>query len=125
MLVRRWSRRVDFSLIGLLPFTVAGMVLAFAEPRTAYAFTWPVLVSSLGWIVAITAGKNHMSLSADLAAMLAAVTFTLMLIMFPPGLVMADGMKSLEIIAGIEVVLLITILPAVDSLVVRPKAVSS
>lgn len=119
MLVRRWSRRVDFSLIGLLPFTVAGVVLAFAEPRTAYAFTWPVLVSSLGWIAAITAGKNHMSLSIDLAAMLAAVTFTLMLIMFPPGLVMADGMKSLEIIAGIEVVLLMTILPAIDSLLVR------
>jgi hypothetical protein len=41
---------------------------------------------------------------------------------FLPGIVMADGMKSLEIIAAVEALLLGAVLPAVDGLLVRQPA---
>lgn len=122
ILARRWSARADFSLVGLVPFAVVGVVLAFAEPRTAYAFTWPVLVSSLAWIAAVFAGKNQLKWPEDLAAALAAMLLIMMFLAFLPGIVMADGMKSLEILAAIEVLLLSVILPAIDGLVVRKQA---
>jgi hypothetical protein len=53
ILARRWSGRADFSLIGLLPFAILAMVLAAAEPRTAYAFIWPVITGSMGWIASM------------------------------------------------------------------------
>ncbi len=32
VLFQRWSGRANFSLVGLLPFSLAALVLAFAEP---------------------------------------------------------------------------------------------
>jgi len=121
LLARRWSARADFSLIGLAPFAIAAVVLAVAEPRTAYAFTWPVLIGSLVWIAAATIGRKHTKWSLDVAVMLAALPLVVMLLPFLPGIVMADGMKSLNILAGIEAALLGVILPVVDGLLVRSR----
>lgn len=122
ILARRWSARADFSLIGLLPFAIVGPVLAFAEPRTAYAFIWPVLIGSLGWIAATLAGRQQKSWLQDLAATLAALPLIALLLPFVPGVVMADGMKSLEILAGVEALLLGVILPAMDGLLAGTPA---
>jgi hypothetical protein len=118
VLARRWSARADFSLIGLVPFLIAAVALAISVPRTAYAFIWPVLIGSLGWIVAALVSKQ-MKWSQDVAATLAALPVVVLLLPFIPGVVMADGMKSLEILAAIEVLLLAVILPAIDGLLVR------
>ena len=122
ILARRWSAREDFSLIGLAPFCVPAVALAISTPRTAYAFIWPVVIGALGWIAAAIAGKRQMKWPQDLAAMLAALPLIVLLVPFLPGVVMADGMKSLEILAAVEALLLGVILPAIDGLLVRPPA---
>jgi hypothetical protein len=119
LLARRWSRRTDFSLIGLLPFAIAAVLLAAAEPRTAYAFTWPVLIGALVWIMVMVVRGMQTKWSLDLAATLAAVPLVVIFLPFLPGIVMADGMKSLSILAPIEALLLGVMLPAVDGLLVR------
>jgi hypothetical protein len=116
---RRWSAKGDFSLVGLVPFLIPAVILAVSLPRTAYAFIWPVLIGSLGWIGASLIGTKQTNWAQGVAATLAALTLVVLLLVFVPGIVMADGMKSLEIIAGIEALLLSVILPAVDGLVVR------
>ncbi len=121
VLARRWSARADFSLMGSMPFAIAAVVLAVAEPRTAYAFTWPVLIASLVWIMAAIARKTPMAWSLDLAAMLAAAPLVVMFLPFLPGIIMSDGMKSLNILAGIGALLLSVILPGIDGLLVRPR----
>jgi hypothetical protein len=121
ILARRWSGRADFSLIGLLPFAILALVLAAAEPRTAYAFIWPVIIGSMGWIASIAAGRKYMDKSSDVAAVLAALPLVVLLLVFLPGIVMADGMKSLNILVGFEALMLGVILPAVDGLLVRPS----
>lgn len=115
-LARRWSARADFSLIGLVPFTIAAVALAVNVPRTAYAFSWPVLIGSLVWIVTVMAGRPQMTWPLDLAATLAAAPLVVMFLPFLPGIVMADGMKSLAILAGVEVLVLGVVLPAIDGL---------
>jgi hypothetical protein len=116
-LARRWSARANFSLFGLLPFAVLAVVLAAAEPRTAYAFTWPVLVASLVWIAAVFISQHRPGWSSTLPITLAAVPLVVIFLPFLPGIIMADGMKSLAILAGIEALLLVgSVLPAVDIL---------
>jgi len=119
LIARRWSTRVDFSLAGLVPFLFLAMATAFAAPRGAYLFTWPVLISSLGWIVGFLAGKKRMSWSLDLVLTVAASTMIVFFLPFLPGVVMADGMKSLAILAGVEAMILGVTLPVLDSLLVR------
>ncbi|HEX5810230.1 MAG TPA: M28 family peptidase [Anaerolineales bacterium] len=119
MLGRRWSAKGDFSLVGLVPFLIPAVILALSLPRTAYAFIWPVLIGSLGWIGATLIETKQMNWAQDLAATLAALTLVVLVLVFIPGVVMADGMKSLEILAGIEALLLGVVLPAVDGLLVR------
>jgi len=119
ILARRWSARGDFSLIGLAPFTIPAVALAALEPRAAYAFTWPVLIGSLGWIAASATGRKQLKWSLDMAVMLAALPLIVILLPFLPGVVMSDGMKSLNILAGIEAALLGVVLPVIDSLLVR------
>lgn len=119
---RRWSSRVDFSLAGLIPFLVASVVIAIAIPRGAYLFTWPVLISSLGWIVGLIAKRKGINWSLDVSLTLAATTMVVFILPFLPGVVMADGMKSLAILAGIEVLILGVILPAIDILLIHPAA---
>ncbi|HZU86115.1 MAG TPA: hypothetical protein VFF78_01455 [Anaerolineaceae bacterium] len=62
-----------------------------------------------------------MNWSKDVAATLAALPLIVLLLLFLPGVIMSDGMKGLEFLAGIEALLLGVILPAVDSLLVRPR----
>lgn len=124
ILARRWSGRADFSLAGLLPFLIPALALAVATPRAAYAFIWPVLIGSLGWILAIVAGRKHMNWSLDAATTLAALPFVVLLLAFVPAVVMADGMKSLNILAGVEALILGVVLPVIDALLVRRRVVS-
>ena len=117
ILFRRWSSRADFSLVGLLPFAILAAVLAEAEPRTAYAFIWPVLIGSLSWVIVLRLKPTKWS--ADAAALVTALPMLIIIAPFLPGVVMSDGMKSLNILAGIEAALLGVILPAIDGLLVR------
>ena len=119
ILTRRWARQMDVSLVGLVPFAAAGVIMSAAEPRAAYAFLWPALVGALSWIAVVVLGKQHSSWSVGLAAFVAALPLILLLLPAVPGIAMADGMKSLNILAGIEALLLAVILPAVDSALVR------
>jgi peptidase M28-like protein len=124
LLARRWSGRSDFSLIGLVPFMIAAVPLATSVPRAAYAFIWPVLTSSLIWIVALIAGRTETKWSMDWITTLAALPLVVMLLPFLPGIIMSDGMKSLNILAGVEIALLTVILPAIDGLLVRQPSIT-
>ena len=121
-LARRWSKPMDFSIAGLLPFLLAATATAFAAPRGSYLFTWPVLISLLGWIAAWVIGKKRTNRSLDLVLLVTASAFIIFILPFLPGVVMADGMKSLAILAGVEALILGVVLPAVDSLLVRRTA---
>jgi len=121
LLARRWSGRVDYSLAGLFPFLVPALLLSVAQPRAAYPFIWTVLLGALGWIVAMIAKQKFLAWPSDVAATLAALPLAALLLVFVPGVVMADGMKSLNILAGAEALILGVILPAIDGLLVRPR----
>jgi hypothetical protein len=122
LLVRRWTGRADFFLIGLVPFTIAAVALATSVPSAAYAFIWPVLISSLIWITAITVRKSPTKWSLDLTTTIGAIPLVVMLLPSLPGIIMSDGMKSLNILAGAEVTLLAVILPAIDGMLVQQPA---
>ncbi len=64
-------------------------------------------------------GLVHYPEAWSLPLAIAAAVLLVLLLVFLPGVVMADGMKSLNILAGIEALLLGVILPAVDGLLVR------
>jgi hypothetical protein len=119
ILARRWCSRTEFALAALVPFIVPAVALAVAVPRAAYVFIWSVLIGSLSWIAVVAAGRKRMTWSVDLATMVAAMPLVILLLPFLPGVVMADGMKSLAILAGLEALLLGVLLPAVDGLPVR------
>jgi hypothetical protein len=122
-LARRWCGRVDYALAGLIPFLVPAFLLSIATPRAAYAFIWPVLVGSLGWIAALLAGRKYWNWSPDAASILSALLISILLLPFLPGVVMADGMKSLNVLAGVEALMLGVILPVIDSLLLFPTVV--
>jgi Peptidase family M28 len=124
ILARRWSARGDFSLTALSVFVIPAMALAINLPRTAYAFIWPVMIGSLGWIAVAVTYKKQFQWSQDIAATVAALPVVVLLLIFLPGVVMSDGMKSLEILAAIEALLLAIILPAIDGLLVRQLHIS-
>ncbi len=122
MLARRWSGRADHSLAGLLPFLIPAVAFSIVMPRVAYPFLWTVLIGSAGWIVAAVAGRKHLGWSRDLATTLAALPLVVLLLVFVPGVVMADGMKSLNILVGAEALIMGVVLPAIDGLLVRRPA---
>ena len=97
--------------------------LAFERPDCpwvrAYAFIWPVVIGALSWIAAAALDKKHMQWPVDVAAILSALPLVVLLLIFVPGVVMADGMKSLEILAAVEALLLGVILPATDGLLIH------
>lgn len=103
---------------------IAAVPLAISVPRAAYAFIWPVLTSSLIWIVALIAGRTETKWSMDWITTLAALPLIVMLLPFLPGVIMSDGMKSLNILAGVEIALLAVILPAIDGLLVRQPSIT-
>ncbi len=119
ILLRRKSSRMDFSLAGLVPFCILAVLLAAIEPRTAYVFIWPVMLGAFGWITVSVFGRKSNRWLEDFAATLPAVALIVLLLPFLPGIVMADGMKSIEMLAAVEVLLLSVTLPAVDGLLVR------
>ena len=118
-IARRWSGRADFSLAGLVPFIFPAIILSIATPRAAYVFLWSVLIGSMGWITAGFAGRKNIHWSIDLATVLAALPLVLLLLPFLPGVVMSDGMKSLNILAAFETLMLGVILPVVDGLLIK------
>jgi hypothetical protein len=113
-LVRRWCGRPDLSLTALLPFPVAAVALAIAIPRTAYMPTWIVLVGSLAWIAVAVAGKTRRVWFIDLAALLEAVGFIVLLFPFLPGVFMSDGFKSITILAAFWVLILFATFPVFE-----------
>lgn len=115
-LARRWSARTEYSLVGLALFLIPAVALAIGIPRAAYVPVWPVLIGSVGWIIAVGAGRTRIAWSIDMATMLAAVPLVAVFLQLLPGVVMSDGMKSLPILAGVWALLLGVVLPAVDSL---------
>jgi hypothetical protein len=122
---RRWSAPTDFSLAGLLPFLIFALALAVGIPRAACVPVWIVLIGSLGWIVAGAVGRTRRARSVDLAIVLAPVPILILLLPLLPGVFMADGTKSVAIVAGAWVLLLSVALPAVDALLVRPPRESA
>jgi hypothetical protein len=121
-IVRRWSGRPDLSLAVLLPFFVAAVVLGVAVPRTAYMPTWIVLVGSLAWFAAAATGKLRRAWPVDLAALLEAVGFLVLLFPFLPGVFMSDGFKSITILAGFWATILFATLPVVEGAVTRLRS---
>lgn len=122
LLVRRWIGRADLSVIGLVPFSIPAVAVSLLMPRGAYLFIWPVLIGAAGWVAVGILGKKHAGWSLDMAAGLAALPWMVLVMPFFPGIVMSDGLKSLAILAAIEVLLLAVALPAFDLLLVKRKA---
>jgi hypothetical protein len=118
-LVRRWSKPPELGLVILFPFLVAAVALSLAEPRTAYMPTWIVIIGSLAWIAVATTRKAQWVWSMDLAALLEAVGFIVILLPFLPGVFMSDGFKSITILAGFWTVILLATLSAFERTVMR------
>lgn len=123
-LVRRWSGRPDVSLAAILPLLPAAVALGDALPRAAYMPTWIVLAGSLAWVGAVAAGKARRAWSVDLAALLEAVGFLVLLFPFLPGVVMSDGFKSIAILAAFWAVILFATLPVVEGAVALIRGVA-
>jgi hypothetical protein len=116
---RRSSTRASFSLFGLLIFLLFAVVLATADPRGAILITWPVLIGSVAWIVAAAISRDGRKWPVDAGALLAAIPTILYLLPLVPAIFMSDGTKSVAIMAGVWVIILGIILPAIDGLFVR------
>ena len=69
--------------------------------------------------------RTQKNWSLDLAATLASVLIIVILLPFLPGIVMADGMKSLVVLAGIEAFLLGVFLLTTNELLVPQTALKS
>ncbi len=123
LLARRWSARADFSLVGMLPFLPVAVALALTMPRAAYAFSWPVLIGSLAWIAAAAGGVKPATWAFDLVPLVAALPLIALLVPFLPGTIMADGMNSVAILAAVEALILGVLLPVVDGIFKRGRAV--
>lgn len=123
-IVRRWSGRPDLSLVVLLPFLVAAVALSVTVPRTAFMPTWIVLVGSLAWVAAAAADKTRRAISVDLAVLVEAVGFLVLLFPFLPGVFMSDGFKSITILAAFWSVILFATLTVVEGAVIRLRGSS-
>ncbi len=121
-LARRWSTTADFSLFGTTVFTVMAILLAIGAPHMAILFTWPALLGTLGWLLALAFIKTGRDLPVEIGALLAALPTVVFLLPFIPIMFMSDGTKSASITPGILVLLLCVILPVVDGLLASKKA---
>jgi hypothetical protein len=117
---RRWSSRVSFSMLGLFIFLLLAMVFTLSDPRGAIQVTWPVLIGSAVWIAAMVFSKDDRKWLLDAGAILAAIPTMLYILPLVPAIFMSDGTKSTAIMAGVLVIILVIILPAVDDLLARP-----
>ncbi|OQA94168.1 MAG: hypothetical protein BWY25_02907 [Chloroflexi bacterium ADurb.Bin222] len=105
----------------MLPFLPVAVALALTTPRGAYAFTWPVLIGSLAWIAAAAGGVKPATWAFDLVPLVAALPLIALLVPFLPGTIMADGMKSVAILAAVEALILGVLLPVVDGVFKRER----
>lgn len=119
--IRRWSSAHAFTLSGLFILWLPAMVTALSEPRATYLFVWPVLVGSFSWVIIILLGKQSKPWLIDVVFLLSAIPALILVLPFLPGVVMADGMKSLSILAALWAILLSVILPVVDELIMQPE----
>jgi hypothetical protein len=117
---KRWSTPASFSLFGLFVFSLFAIVIAIADPRGAIIITWPVLIGSIVWIAAVILSRDDRKWPIAVAALLASIPTILYIMPLVPGIFMSDGTKSVAITAGVWVICLGIILPAVDDLFVRP-----
>lgn len=99
--------------------TIPAVAVAVAEPRASYSFIWPVLIGSIAWPTVAIFGSKYAKWSLTAGIMLTAIPFVVFIAPVLPGVVMSDGMKSLNILAGVEVALLAAILPTLDCMLVR------
>jgi len=90
------------------------VALALTMPRAAYAFSWPVLIGSLAWIAAAAGGIKPAAWAFELALLVTALPLIALLVPFLPGIIMADGMKSVAVLAAVEALILGVLLPVVD-----------
>jgi len=119
-LCRRRCSPAEFSIAGLLPFYLFSGAFSFLMPMMAYPFLWPALLGSSAWLFCALIQGNRTCRSA-VPALIAALPLMVLLLPFIPGIVMADGMKSLEILGAVFALILFIVLPAVDSLIYRKK----
>jgi hypothetical protein len=120
LLARRKSSRIDFSLAGSFLFLIISIALAIGIPRASHVPVWSVLIGSLSWITVAAIGRQSTSWSVDVAATLTAIPLLVLLLPLIPGVVVSDGMNSLAIVAGVEVLLMCMVLPAIDGLLIHP-----
>lgn len=115
--IRRWSTPAAFSLTGLLILWLPAIATAISEPRASYLFLWPVLIGSFAWVIVLLLDKLNNPWVKDSTFLLSALPSVILILPYLPGIVMADGMKSLSILAAVWVILLAVILPVVDELI--------
>ena len=117
-LVRRKAMPADISLAILIVFWMISAATAFVIPSAAYAFVWPVLIGSLAWLVTLLVQQKY-RWPIVIPATLTALPLIFLLMPFIPGIVLADGMKSVVILGAVWVLILYPILAAIDQLVFR------
>lgn len=121
--VRRWAAPADFVLVGLALFLVLAVAFAIALPRASFMPLWPVLIGALAFLAVAAGGKERRSWSLDLAFLVTAVPFVILVFPFIPGVFTSDGTKSVAVSAAIWALLLFIVFPAIDGLIVRHPAV--
>ncbi len=117
-LCRRRCSPAEFSIAGLLPFYLSSGALSFLMPMTAYPFLWPALIGSSAWLVCVLI-RGKRPCPPAIPASIAALPLMVLLLPLVPGIVMADGMKSLEILGAVLTLILFMVFPAVDGVIYR------
>lgn len=118
--IRRWSTRTSFSIFGFFIFFLLAVVIAISDPRGAMFITWPVLIGSAAWMVAIVLSHIRHKWAADMCIFIAALPTIFYLLPLLPSIFMSDGTKSVAVTAAVWVIVLGIILPVVDDLLTHP-----
>jgi hypothetical protein len=121
-LTRRISSPADFTLAVLMLMFMMSAAATFASPPAAYAFIWPVLIGSLAWLMILLI-RPLRAWPHEISATLTALPLIVLLLPFIPGIVMADGTKSLAILGAVLIPILFSVLAAIDQLVYQPTMV--
>ena len=122
-LCRRRCSSAEFSIAGMLPLYLCAGVLSFVKPMTAYPFLWPALIGSFAWLVCGLINRKRPCPPA-IPATIAALPLIVLLLPLVPGVVMADGMKSLEVLGAVLTLILFMVFPALDNMI-YPKTGSN
>lgn len=117
-LARRRCVPTEFALAAFFPFLPVSLVSSFAAPLGGYLFTWPVLIGSTVWLLAAMVPKLR-NWPLELPSLLGALPMVLFLLPFIPGIVMADGTKSLPILGAVLALIVSAALPSLDRIVIK------